>query len=28
MKTIFELMEIIEKDLANKHPHKQTNIEF
>ena len=28
MKTIFEIMEIIEKDLANKHPHKQTTIEF
>ena len=28
MKTIFELMETIEADLASKHPHKQTAIEF
>lgn len=28
MKTIFELMEIIEADVANKHPHKQTTINF
>jgi hypothetical protein len=28
MKTIFELMEAIEADLASKHPHKQTAIEF
>ena len=28
MKTIFELMEAIEFDLASKHPHKQTEINF
>jgi hypothetical protein len=28
MKTIFELMEAIEFDLASKHPHKQTAIKF
>lgn len=27
MKTVFELMEAIEADLANKHPHKQTAIQ-
>jgi hypothetical protein len=28
METIFELMEMIEADLASKHPHKQTAIKF
>jgi hypothetical protein len=28
MNTIFELMETIEADLAAKHPHKQTTINF
>jgi hypothetical protein len=28
LSTVFTVMEIIEEELANQHPHKQTKIDF